>query len=98
MRRGESAGEKEKKPLSLREPPRSQPNVPPPPVVPPTPPNKQARLSSGAVTLERTKAWLSAAVEGFLGVDAGEGGTGDEAERSRRVKGIRDGREVHVWY
>ncbi|CAN0158629.1 unnamed protein product [Pylaiella littoralis] len=53
----------------------------------------EARLSSGAVSLERTKAWLSAAVEGFLGVDAGEGGTGDEAERSRRVKGIRDGRE-----
>ncbi|CAN0217260.1 unnamed protein product, partial [Ectocarpus sp. 12 AP-2014] len=53
----------------------------------------EARLSSGDVSLERTKAWLSSAVQGFLGGDAGEGGTGDEGERARRAQGLRDGRE-----
>ncbi|CAM9537003.1 unnamed protein product [Scytosiphon promiscuus] len=53
----------------------------------------EARLSSGNISLERTKAWLSSAVEGFLSRDAEKGGTGDEGERSRRAKGLRDGRE-----
>eukprot|EP00752_Nemacystus_decipiens_P012115 g10740.t1 len=53
----------------------------------------QARLSDGTVTLDLTRAWLSSAVKGFLSADAGEGGTGDDGERTRRAKGLRDGRE-----
>lgn len=59
-------------------------------------PNGQARLSSGSISLERTKAWLSSAVQGFLSGNAEEGGTADEDERSRRAKGLRDGREVSM--
>lgn len=58
--------------------------------------DRKARLASGAVKLDLTKAWVSRAVEGYLGREVVKGGTEDDEERARRVAGLRDGREVHT--
>lgn len=58
---------------------------------------RKARLASGAVKLDLTKAWISKAVEGYIGREALKGGTEDDEERARRAAGLRNGREVHCW-
>lgn len=73
-----------------------EPLTPGPPSICSAVPLVQSRLANGAASLINTRAWISRAVQAYLGSDVLDGGPETEAERVKRAAGLRDGREVNV--